>query len=481
MKAALTNSVILRNIFSHMSFEDLQECRLVNTTWNFEAGSYIREFRRYDAKVRAGNPCSDLEKLDQFVSEMSILPFNGLTFDFETASHSFNCKCVRNESNTYEALFKKLSLKFLSVKWKLYFGPVECPAIKFIIKLLCEKTAKLQAFELDFPPVGVQNYLVQDWIPWLPELKVFKAEEMSSWKYIGMKIVNGAPNLKKLTGDCDMKLLEILPEEKYGLMDIVSLFMTSVEEEGTFRKLAEARPALSFLIANAQAESDGQFNNSFFRVLEQLLTSSRKTLEKFHVNFVIFPFNRLTFPALLNLRKLIVRTGATAEHLVNMLRSINYQQLMPVLDEVKITTRSIDDGLEFHVNPWGDHEFQPGQHYSSTVTKLVLAIDTNFIPFPRLCPIFPNVKQFSLRPTTNPVISYGEMWESWPQLQSIQVLEVTDYAGWNSDAKFLGIYPEEIQILKELTDDSLQKINIVPIRPSVLTFKCEIKLDSLLL
>ena len=44
----------------------------------------------------------------------------------------------------------------------------------------------------------------------------------------------------------------------------------------------------------------------------------------------------------------------------------------------------------------------------------------------------------------------------------------------NFDAEFLGINPEEVNVLRDETEKLLDKVNLVPIRPSILTLLCKI-------
>ena len=80
---------------------------------------------------------------------------------------------------------------------------------------------------------------------------------------------------------------------------------------------------------------------------------------------------------------------------------------------------------------------------------------------------------FSNRPRT--ALPYGDVWSYWPQLESIEVMERCESLGVDFDGQFLGINPEEVELLGELDDESLEKLNIVPIRPSVLTMQRKLR------
>ena len=67
--AALANPLILKSIFSYLLLKDLKNCRLVNKTWSFEAGSNIRDFRQCHVSISSVNHCSDLYDLNELVSK----------------------------------------------------------------------------------------------------------------------------------------------------------------------------------------------------------------------------------------------------------------------------------------------------------------------------------------------------------------------------------------------------------------------------
>ena len=107
---------------------------------------------------------------------------------------------------------------------------------------------------------------------------------------------------------------------------------------------------------------------------------------------------------------------------------------------------------------------------SRSVKNLYLCADFNQLRFHDLSQLFPNISELEANPRHQDVpttIPYEHVWTSWPHLASL-ILGVA-FVAENFDAAFLGINPEECDILRELDDESLDKMNIVSVRPSILT------------
>ena len=99
----------------------------------------------------------------------------------------------------------------------------------------------------------------------------------------------------------------VVPQDRYNLLDNVSLSISSVEQAEMCLEVAEARPQLSVLPFTAPSEDERTFIGSFLRVLELLLGSSSKTLEKLMMmDTFTFPFTFLDFPPMTKVRMLYI-------------------------------------------------------------------------------------------------------------------------------------------------------------------------------
>ena len=484
MEAAFTNQLVLQHMFSYLPLRDLKQCRFVSKDWNFEVQSYIRTFRRCDANICGKNPCSELRVLDEIASQTTALTINSLTIKFSPPVHS-NCESLQNETRGYDELLKKLHLGYLCVRWCGRLKPTECPATKFVVHLLQEKLSNLHTLNLGCVPRQVRNrYFGQDWTPRLPHLKVLHVEGIRSWKDLFLKVLSAAPNLQKLTVDDETPVVDIVPKEKRSLMDNCYLSMDSAEQQIHYLEFALSLPKLSKLVTSAPSESEREYHTSYFRVLQLLLTSSCKTLQAIHMENVIFPFNHLTFPALGNLKKLTIDTGATTEDIIHVLRFIDYPTMLPALEKVEATLCFEDERM--YVNPWERNAENPVQSQhgspSTTVTHLVLEFYVNRDSLEACGRIFPNVNHVSLFQLMTELneIPYEVLWAQWSHVEFMEITESEIELGENFDAEFLGINPEEVNLLRQMDDASLETINVVPIRPSILTMPRKVQISKVL-
>ena len=396
--SAFANSIVIRNVFSCLSLESLKKCRFVSKTWNFEAASCIRNFRRCEAKISASSPCSSVTVLKEIVSQMTDVVFiNSVTIRF-SGFHSV-CASLSNEENLCDELLKKLPLKYLTISWNSSFIPPKCCANIFLARLLREKLGQLRSLELDRIPEHFANYIPHDQLPSLPTLKIVTINvsrdliQSQSMDFI-TRILNGAPNMKKIKWQgFHRECLQVFPKEKYALLDSVKISITTAEDATKWLRFAQARPSLSALTVLVPSYEERYHIGSFFRILEMLLSSSCKTLERLNIVAVNFPFTILKLPALVKLKKFwILSTELHQEHLIDILRSIDYPGLLPALEEVVV--RAVLQDIQAAVDPWlYDSPVRFQLRPSTTVKSLTVIADFNTLKFTDLSQIFPKVTQ----------------------------------------------------------------------------------------
>ena len=487
VKAALENKIVLRRIFCCLPLSDLKQCRLVKRTWNYEAVSFVKDFRGCICRISEDRPCSDLLALAKIVSGMNLLvPMNGLEIDLGRSSHSDCTSFGDNEHRLYEILLQALPLERLYVSWETAFSPMSCPAVNFLVDLLRRKIWDLSILDFTYLPTEFLNYFGKVWSPWLPKLEVLDIGDTwgsrSTMDFV-LRIIDGAPNLKTLKGNgFELEILRIIPEAKYSLLNEFSMYISSDEDERNCLKLAAAEPALAEFNV-AVPESHSQYMKSFFHIVEKLLSSSCKTLETFSIHLHLFPLSLLTFPPMTYVRTIEISTDDTAPHLLYILRAIDYPKLFPVLSAVTAGVNVVYDPNDPHTNQWVDDEAAQAVQLnpSTTVKSLDISTALGLLNVVELSQIFPNVVNLKLwggigQPTHLAASTlYRDLWASWLELESVTLKEHGGALTWNFDAEFLGINSEELEILRQFDDDSLEKVNLVPIRPSVLTLQRKIK------
>ena len=187
---------------------------------------------------------------------------------------------------------------------------------------------------------------------------------------------------------------------------------------------------------------------------------------------VIFPLHQLWFPVLVNLKELTIYTEATTEQTVHvLLGSIDYPTMLPVLDTVEVT---VYDGQEtLYFTSWGNtaSTLVQSPKPSTSVKNLTLSLEIDQKTLQVCGRIFANVSYLSLLQKSVELeeIPYEGLWAHWSQVEFMEVTETEIELGLNFDAEFLGIHAEEVNLLRQMDDKSLEMMNIVPIRPSVLS------------
>ena len=153
---------------------------------------------------------------------------------------------------------------------------------------------------------------------------------------------------------------------------------------------------------------------------------------------------------------------------------------MPGLLEVEVCVHR----RNYHVllrleDPDWEGAWPPGGHTaqnngSSTVQKLTLELQFSKINFAPLCTLFSNVSILHLNlpwaiaivPRNIPV---AEICKYFPQLAELKIKGEDP----SLDADFCGILEEEVELMREETEDYLKLVHIVPIRPYV-SLPCQV-------
>ena len=286
-----------------------------------------------------------------------------------------------------------------------------------------------------------------------------------------LKVINGAPNLEKLKGTFDdmntMDLME-LPKAACALVNKFCISICLEVDERICLKLGDARPALSNIHASSPCQR--RFMSTYMHVLEKLLKSSCKTLKYFLMGGRLIPLGFIGVPTFSYLETLRISASRDKpSELLDLLRSINYPALLPSLMNVAISLKRDREEDGSLIENHGAGQFCP----STTAKSLYITADLNVLKLQDLSPIFPQLRYISIDAWplegTAALVPYGDLWASCPEIESIDVDEGGYAKKRNFDAEVLGINPEEVEILRTFDDKSLGEMNVVPIRPSILT------------
>ena len=248
------------------------------------------------------------------------------------------------------------------------------------------------------------------------------------------------------------------------------------------RNIAQNKRKLKELSIFESFNDDPGVQQAFRSSVKQLLECCQDSLEHFFLHahgFYILPL--LPHQALKNLSKLELETRDedNLQVLWNVLASIDSGKMMPKLEEVRI----MFDLAGFETYPeWpANKDYNGGdvrQSYHNNVRKLKLQpsfFPCNLIQVRTLFPHVTSLDYDHLMPPGH--VPCREFWELWPQLEELRVSGVYNMPGKNYDAIFCGMTEEEAELLREMDDEFLRTVLLVPVRPSLLTVpsKCNYK------
>ena len=479
---ALRNPLVLQNIFKFLPTGLLlSSCSLVNKSWNNQTRTFIRD-NRICTVVTTGSTdgtfCQFLNSLDEFCGQITktgrIVPFNSLIFNFVEEGKGRQCALYSSPSTDEQLNIHNLKsqLKLLHLDIDLHSSWYHCRVHKPMNVLLRDNSDQLRSLKLE----GIMTLEKAGWDPNFPHLKFLSISSGTlggRGALVGMKldivrrVLDSAPNLNRLVAK-DLDTLRTVPENKYKLLEEIEFTCTLEGDAILYDKIMAAKPRLKtlriFPLFSSDRQSDQQ--QSFDATLEKLLQTYHQSLRTVSIVGAYEGFGRLSHPSLVNLSKFRMEPlhEVKKAEFYNTLSAIDYANQMPRLEEAEF------------VPPVA--EWRPGngdavvQGCGSTVRKLTLTINSAASNLPFFARTFPNISCLKIICTLLAGgIPFSEIWELWPRLEELEVSGDCLILRDSYDAEFCGIHPEEAKILREKDDEYLKTVNIVPIRPSILTMK----------
>ena len=261
------------------------------------------------------------------------------------------------------------------------------------------------------------------------------------------------------------------------LIDFLSLETNDVQKDLLW-KIAERKPALKSIMIYPPmpkffpevSKLRHQIFQGCYQSLKRIQVTSIHVLRQLSFSFVLLP----------NLSKLCVENqgGENLEEFWKAIASFDFCKKMPKLHDVEITL-NVDDPVEGKIE-WPkitNNCPEDVLHNCPSVRKLTLFFTAIEINIPQLRAVFPNVTTLHLRRPRwshvcfydSDVVSLSDIWEMYPALEELKIKGKADKPNSNYDAQFCGISEEEAELLREKDEEYLRAVNIVPIRPSVLT------------
>ena len=474
---ALENPNILKNIFKFFSASFLlSSCSRVNKTWNSEARLFIRNFRKCTAKnpvnghhARTFQLLRDLNSLcGQIKTQGREVPFNSLKIAIRR--HVPACpphSCCHDLVQDTD-LRTEFELKYLEITEGPYGNPIQHSSVFFVREFASSEIQYLEIENLDL----IKEILDRDddltlMFPELEELTIERAYDGEQDQEILIRMLEKSPKLKHIFVE-EGCIWQIIPKEYYGLArNLCFGSLHSCEERE--RKLFE-----SFLNKKRKLRKLKIEGNDYMPIkparITQLFQSCGESLEELNVHHPCSLTITTVLPPcrLKNLSKfsLTMHTWGGSEtrpeKFWKVLTSIG--KLMPNLEEFELT---VDLGRGSLRNTY------PGRHHgtSGSVRKLKLEMSHGTVIMFDIKAIFPNVTSLEVNMTNFEPLPCGEIWKLWPDLEELKISGKDMPRTRNFDADFCGIHELEAVELRKMDEEYLRAVQIVPVRPSLLTMK----------
>ena len=287
-----------------------------------------------------------------------------------------------------------------------------------------------------------------------------------------------SPNLNKIYVD-NVWNLDVVPEEQYGLLGNLKLFLNVVfHEHSLYPAIVAKKPKLRELSICEIVEGNAENVRQNLRgILTQLFQSCQDSLEELNVyNYDSHTLPLLSVNALKKLSILTLQTDDSdkIEEIWNSLASIGSAKMMPKLKDIVLGMKLRPGNYIEELREWPPILNEENLIYSyGTVCRLVLDVQCLRYNMADIGRVFPHLNSLELTLNRSEHVPCREVWETWPNLQELKVRGTCGTLEQNYDAEFCGIHEEEAELLRGMDDEYLRNVQIVPIRPSLLTMRCK--------
>ena len=294
--------------------------------------------------------------------------------------------------------------------------------------------------------------------------------------------------------DCEDILENNNQEDENSFRDVrfESLFRKiAAEDEAELLELDISGPSCSAVpqdkkSANTDdviAHTDNILPQELGSLLERLLQTNCKNLDTIRIRGV-FHLGKLSFPPLVALTRLTLTDNfGGLEGLWAAITSIDYARQMPGLEEMEIIIRTVwhlRTSSKFSSNfrlVWPEFDVKNDavrKSCCSSIRKLTLELEVRSIRLFLIRDLFPNVPSLEFRMNDTSILGadpmpIAEISRLWPNLQELRIGGQNNNLLRNYDADVIGITEAEAELLRDKDEEYLEKLQIVPVKPSLIT------------
>ena len=530
---------IIRKIFLELPKHDLLSCSLVNKAWYKESRSVMMEFREVSISTPGDTPCAYLIWLNEELKRSDTILLNGLCIRIVENEHDCLGRInihKHYEAILSKLKVKYLTIDWdpeipwmADVSWEdllMVLGVQKkmfCPAVQLITELLKKTPNELEELHVTRLPLWARLFTSEDKEEGKVVLSKLKILEVSSYdthlnetevatramwepgnpdpilpRPMIPDLIAVAPNLQELRKDIDPgdDIDEALPARLSHLIKNVYFSPTEPAEELPYEKLARRNLQLNTVWAFLRVVN--HLNRSCWLALKQMLISSQNSLERFDFDAYIGSMLRpLNIPALPNLRDvtLSIDFGPWATQVRAELLHLNFTKIFPNVETVELNpyTRRISDFVDFRESFNEEDEANPvdqhgGESKTARIKEVLVSLciqedDEDYVSYISMLgyifQLFPQTVELFLQ-LHSWDIPYEYIWTSAASFTMVSLdyrhlPDESDQALVDLDAQFCGVSPEEMALLREMDDEYLKTVNIVPIKASVVNSSKSLK------
>ena len=323
--------------------------------------------------------------------------------------------------------------------------------------------------------------------------------EHQAMKDIVEKLLQRAPSLGEIYFSRS-NILKIVPKEWYGLVKKLDFRLRKNVDMELLRQIAKlcygiqdleiTEPPFKTKVRRINLVEDEPVNAELRRqfeiTVEQMLETCKENLKMLRIVGAV-PLALCSSVTLVNVTSFTFKNGNNGKvpPLWDTLASIDYTKMMPNLQKMEITIRTLIwssaersyvAGKESHIE-WAQESYSNEANGCFSARELKLDMDVEKVNLNLVWWLAPNVRKLVVRcshtwATWSDLPSISEICELWPCLEQLKIFGDKNCLKRNYDAEFCGISEEEADLIREKDEDFLQAVHIVPIQPCLSTMKC---------
>ena len=480
MRFCLTLKII-HEICRNLPTSDLLRCSLLSKAWLLSCRIVLRDLKPSIFSTAPGRACARLKDFEVALRQQSLPFINGMAIIDHHQDHNRQSRCRFNHDNRRtkigEILFSKLKMKYIRIDW-LGDTPYEwnCPAVHLLRRCIQERPQDIVYLELQNLPRIFKIFPANGKV-YFPNLRTFKSELKHRAIYglfVG-ELIQGAPKLEEYdvpVTESDLSSWTIPEDKLHTLKNVYYRFIYFTTTLTYYEKLAEAKPSLTTLCAQAPDLKTSPLLTRSWDCLHQLFNNSVDTLTRVRLHGLVAlmledssagPFKCVQDELIIEIP--MNDDGASLRRAMSY---FNFAALFP-----NVTEAEVESQVGFRASRDFEHEFYSKFHTQRDIT---MPTSTSRSAGIKAIKLVPGYQQLSIPNVVNifghTVIDVEARWVrecgyfwTWPGLKVARLIQ--RYEQESLDAEICGLFKDEIKYLQTKNEKFLKAYHAVPVREPI--------------